>query len=120
MKQIPMQSICQVRAVQDHRGEVWSAEQEATSAVYGAWKRLKYQKTNILSRITAIVDCQTRKMQFFGVIWRWPPQQAENMQLMQAIRDGAPLPHWTPEEAKLFFNAYMKYNSPKGVLWDKV
>ena len=42
------------------------------------------------------------------------------MLLMQAFRDGAPLPHWTPEEAKLFFNAYMKYNSPKGVLWDKV
>ncbi|CAL5228881.1 g12095 [Coccomyxa viridis] len=38
----------------------------------------------------------------------------------QAHRDGAPLPHWTPDEAKLFFNAYGKYNSPKGVLWEKV
>ena len=39
---------------------------------------------------------------------------------MQAHRDGAPLPHWSPDEAKLFFNAYGKYNSPKGVLWEKV
>lgn len=39
---------------------------------------------------------------------------------LQAFRDGAPLPHWTPDEAKLFFNAYEKYNSPKGVLWEKV
>ena len=39
---------------------------------------------------------------------------------VQAHRDGAPLPHWSPDEAKLFFNAYGKYNSPKGVLWEKV
>lgn len=39
---------------------------------------------------------------------------------LQAFREGAPLSYWAPEEAKLFFNAYGRYNSPKGVLWDKV
>ena len=39
---------------------------------------------------------------------------------VQAYREGAPLSPWTPDEAKLFFNAYGRYNSPKGVLWDKV
>ena len=43
-----------------------------------------------------------------------------NWCLLQAHREGAPLPHWSPDEAKLFFNAYGKYNSPKGVLWEKV
>ena len=39
---------------------------------------------------------------------------------IQAYREGAPLSPWSPDEAKLFFNAYSRYNSPKGVLWDKV